>query len=74
MSVEYEPSGLSAVQNLGLDPLAFAAAVQVWVDNNKENIDPKGGNARIAFQNHTYTVTYSVNNDMTVFFIVNVQP
>lgn len=74
MRVEYEPSGLSAVQTLGLDPIAFAGAVQVWVNNNKENIDPKGGNARIAFQNHTYTVTYTVNGDMTVFFIVNVQP
>lgn len=74
MRVEYEPSGLSAVQNLGLDPIAFAGAVQVWVDNNKENINPKGGNARIAFQGHTYMVAYTVNSDMTVFFIVNVQP
>jgi len=36
MRVEYEPSGLIAVQNLGLDPIAFAATTQVWVDNNKE--------------------------------------
>ncbi|RYC12137.1 hypothetical protein [Ciceribacter ferrooxidans] len=73
MRVEYEPSGLSAVQNLGLDAIAFANAVQAWVNVNKENINPQGGNAQIPYLGHNYTVTYTVNNDMTVFFIVNVQ-
>ncbi len=36
MRVEYEPSGLIAVKSLGLDPIAFAGAMQVWVDKKHQ--------------------------------------
>lgn len=70
MRVEYEVSGLSAVQTLGLDAIAFATAVQNWVNQNQENINPGGGNCVVQYLGVNRTVTYTVGNG--VFFITNV--
>lgn len=69
MKVEYEPSGLSDVKNLNLDPIQFSEAVQIWVDQNQENINPNGGTANINFNGRNNLVTYNVNNGLSLIHI-----
>jgi len=71
MRVEYEPSGLIAVKSLGLAPIAFAGAMQVWVDKKHQ---PERRQCQDCLSGpHLHGDLYPVSDDMTVFFIVNVQ-